>query len=47
MACVHPDGTLSPSGGALLQAVPAAFATPEELAETAGLPLFRVSLTEH
>ena len=41
MACVNPDGTLSASGKALLQAVSRP-ATAEEVARTTGLPLFRV-----
>jgi len=41
MACVNPDGTLTPSAKAMLSALssPLAF---EEVAESTGLPLFRI-----
>lgn len=41
MACINPDGSLTPSALAVLRAlgIPA---TPAEIAQRAGLPLFRV-----
>ncbi len=41
MACVNADGTLSPSGQAMLGAIDHP-ATPEEVAAATGLALFRV-----
>ena len=41
MACVNADGTLSPSGRAMLDAVKAP-ASPDQVAAITGLPLFRV-----
>ena len=41
MACLNADGTLSPSGRALVAAL-AAPSTPEEVARTTGLALYRV-----
>lgn len=41
MACVNSDGTLSPSGKAMLNAMQEVH-TPEEIAKSAKLPLFRV-----
>ena len=41
MACLNSDGTLSPSGRALVAAVSSP-ATPEEVAGVTGLALFRV-----
>ncbi|MEJ5314979.1 MULTISPECIES: hypothetical protein [Anaerolinea] len=42
MACVNPDGTLTPSALAVLKAVKQAPQTAEALAALVGLPLFRV-----
>ncbi len=42
MACVNPDGTLTPSALAVLKAVQQAPQTAEALATLVGLPLFRV-----
>ncbi|MBP7228173.1 MAG: hypothetical protein KA988_03615 [Longilinea sp.] len=41
MACVNPDGTLSPSARTLLRAADV-LQTPAELAQRTGLPLFRI-----
>jgi len=41
MACVNPDGTISESGRAVLQAA-AEPISPEEIAQAAGQPLFKV-----
>ena len=41
MACVNPDGTLSPTAFVVLQALQAP-STAQELAESMKLPLFRV-----
>ena len=41
MACLNADGTLSPSGRALVAAL-ATPSTPEEVARTPGLALYRV-----
>lgn len=41
MPCVSTDGTLSPSGQAMLRAIERP-ATPEEVAAATGLALFRV-----
>ena len=41
MACINPDGTLTPSAKAILSAVSSP--TPlEEVAKSTGLPLFRI-----
>lgn len=42
MACVNPDGTLTPSALAVLKAVKQAPQNAEALAAVVGLPLFRV-----
>ncbi len=42
MACVNSDGTLSPSGRALVAALEGNSATAEEVAGATGLALFRV-----
>ncbi len=42
MACVNPDGTLTPSELTVLKAVQQAPQKAEVLAEAVGLPLFRV-----
>ncbi len=41
MACINPDGTLTSSGLAMLSALKTPI-TLEEVAQVAGLPLFRV-----
>lgn len=41
MACISPEGTLTESARRMLQAVQTP-ATPEEVAQSTGLPLFRV-----
>ena len=41
MACINPDGTLTSSGLAMLSALETPI-TLEEVAQVAGLPLFRV-----
>jgi len=41
MACINPDGSLTPSALAVLRALETP-ATPAEIAQKAGLPLFRV-----
>ncbi len=41
MACVSADGTLTASGRAMMEAVRRP-ASPEEVAEATGLPLYRV-----
>lgn len=41
MACISADGTLTESARRMLQAVQTP-ATPEEVAQSTGLPLFRV-----
>ncbi|HQU25504.1 MAG TPA: hypothetical protein PLS29_00585 [Acidimicrobiales bacterium] len=41
MACLNSDGTLSPSGRALVAAL-ATPSTPEDVARETGLPLYRV-----
>lgn len=42
MACVNPDGKPTESGAKMLKALKAGKDTPEEIAQNAGLPLFRV-----
>lgn len=41
MACINPDGSLTPSALAVLRALETP-ATPAEIAQRAALPLFRV-----
>lgn len=41
MACINPDGTLAPAAKAILKALESP-ATPAEVAQRTGLPLFRV-----
>lgn len=41
MACINPDGSLTPSALAVLRALETP-STPAEIAQRAGLPLFRV-----
>lgn len=41
MACVNPDGTLTPSAKAMLSALSSPVAL-EEVATSTGLPLFRI-----
>jgi len=41
MACINPDGTLTPSAKAILSAVSSP-ASLEEVAKSTGLPLFRI-----
>ena len=41
MACINPDGTLTPSAKAMLSAVSSP-APLEEVAKSTGLPLFRI-----
>ena len=41
MACINPDGTLTPSAKAILSALSSS-ATLEEVAKSTGLPLFRI-----
>jgi len=41
MACINPDGTLTPSAEAVLSALSLPLA-PEELAESIELPVFRI-----
>ena len=42
MACISPDGKPTESGAKMLRALKLAPGSPEEIAEDAGLPLFRV-----
>ena len=42
MACVSPDGKPTESGAKMLRALKSGAGTPEEVADTALLPLFRV-----
>jgi len=42
MACISPDGKPTESGTKMLRAIKSGLSTPEEIAEGAGLPLFRV-----
>ncbi len=41
MACLNPDGTLTPSARTILAALQTA-SQPEEVARLSGLPLFRI-----
>jgi len=41
MACINPDGTLAPAAKTILKALETP-ATPAEVAQRTGLPLFRV-----
>jgi predicted transcriptional regulator len=42
MACISPDGKPTESGTKMLRALKAGLGAPEEIANEAGLPLFRV-----
>jgi DNA-binding IclR family transcriptional regulator len=42
MACVNPDGTLSPSALSILKALQGGAKPAAELAQLAGLPVYRV-----
>ena len=42
MACVSPDGEPTESGTKMLRALQTGLRSPEEIAQNAGLPLFRV-----
>jgi len=42
MACISPDGKPTQSGSKMLRALESGLGTPEEIAQGAGLPLFRV-----
>ena len=42
MACVTPEGKPTESGKKILNALKSGAASPEEIAKTSGLPLFRV-----
>lgn len=42
MACISPDGRPTESGTKLLRALESGARSPEEVADTTGLPLFRV-----
>jgi len=42
MACISPDGKPTESGSKMLRALQARAGSPEEIANKAGLPLFRV-----
>jgi len=42
MACISPDGKPTESGAKMLRALKAGSKSPEEVAQEAGLPLFRV-----
>jgi len=42
MACVSPDGKPTESGSKMLRALQAGLKSPEEIAKSTGLPLFRV-----
>ena len=42
MACISPDGKPTESGTKMLRALKSGLGTPEEIARSAGLPLFRV-----
>jgi DNA-binding IclR family transcriptional regulator len=42
MACISPDGKPTESGSKMLRALQAGSGSPEEIANKAGLPLFRV-----
>jgi predicted transcriptional regulator len=42
MACISADGKPTESGTKMLKTLKAGFGSPEEIAQEAGLPLFRV-----
>ena len=42
MACISPDGKPTESGTKMLRALQSGLGSPEDIAENAGLPLFRV-----
>jgi DNA-binding IclR family transcriptional regulator len=42
MACISPDGKPTESGAKMLRALQSGLGTPEEIARSAGVPLFRV-----
>jgi DNA-binding IclR family transcriptional regulator len=42
MACISPDGKPTESGVKMLRALRSGLGAPEEIAQNAGLPLFRV-----
>ena len=42
MACISPDGKPTESGTKMLRALESGLGSPEEIAKSAGLPLFRV-----
>ena len=42
MACINPDGKPTESGARMLRALKSGLGFPEEVAKSAGLPLFRV-----
>jgi predicted transcriptional regulator len=42
MACVNDDGTITSSGKAVIKAAAGGEVTPKQIADAAGLPLFRV-----
>jgi predicted transcriptional regulator len=42
MACISPDGKPTESGSKMLRALQAGLGSPDEIANKAGLPLFRV-----
>ena len=42
MACISPDGKPTASGGKMLRALKSGAESAEEIAQKAGLPLFRV-----
>jgi len=42
MACISPDGKPTESGTKMLRALKSGLGSPEEIAQNAGLPLFRV-----
>jgi DNA-binding IclR family transcriptional regulator len=42
MACISPDGKPTESGTKMLSALKSGAGSPEEIAKSAGLPLFRV-----
>jgi len=42
MTCISPDGKPTESGTKMLHTLKSGMGTPEEIAQSAGLPLFRV-----
>ena len=42
MACISPDGKPTESGARMLRALKSGLGSPEEIAQSTGLPLFRV-----